>query len=1740
MIKSVVLNIINRFIKNKLYLHEGFYSFIDKIDPEENNMEQIYNVSCVQLIEQALKEENYLKKDEKITRDIVYKLIVELENLSSESIILLMANIKNREQTGSDIDKFNSLLINKFYTNDIDFHLGLLLDLVKKKKMEITQIEYFLNNISNFNSMLCFLTDTPYNIETSVGIFNNILIDDNIDTMKVYKIKQKKNSLDLKVSKRPKCFDDFYREPLSNPISTTQSDVFLKEGWERIKLENKPVSGIALGLVNIFHVNLMRILKGKLSPKELDEVYFKNEGMCQRRWTNNAIHNIDEEDAYFDKEEYINTGEDVYNLYDPEVTIDTSKDSKIYENNQILKSIWFYKDDLFPVEPDKSSIYNILEQRAEYSFKTLRIENKDIFKQSPFKKEDLHLIIPILWLYKIYDEYKSIVSNEPNNNIDNNLETLFNYFNPKDLLIFVKRHILLEENSFDLETLSFFIILSSLSKVTSLLIDDRLHLRDLTNFMPKDFNLFGRLSIPDIKLLTKNYKLKPNSYLEYLKIIIPQTLVSDDLQEKLTYEYQNIEQEIRKYYIKNFLNIIQLIGSNQFKQIIMGMGYYSDFSLLKEYHYKNKMRQLKDIDKTIKDKIDPLLFEKSTKASNRDELYKFAPIVEESGEVLNTQLSSITNKIMPTSVDLSLTKMLIENISKDISTGSNLSTEQSVEALELLKLKSSIISNLENENEMVSLSTSLSPNISHSLSLPRLFFQRKQIQPLFSLVDKQKIVSSLLQNHNELMQTSKPSKLQLNNLQIVQNLDSVSEYYRLLFSLKNAHPESYDKKSIEQFKQNQTEMENQLAQLKTPIQELKGIASQVPKNKNIKSIKVIPHVHGLETDYDKRIIGDCGKFAYVGLLGEPGKYTAWKHGAKYDSQMFKGIPDASTLEAPTSRYCELPLTLLAFSNENNDNQFGGVKVQITYNDGIIENRNIASNQELIAIFEKNILSPKPNIQVTPGNIATFIPVLETLLELNGLDPTKASLSFPSCRNDNNSLEHVNQNSSYIYSKLSVNVDICQVQFNPILPHELIPTEVHRTTLDKDNFLGKIITIDKPMIFDPNNPRKNAGQLVVLHFKEKQFLDRKDDFICRPRTENQPSITIHYALLKAFNDYLVKNPQFLNLFNRLSDINRYKIFRDLVLNKDLLPIDMPFIKRKFQMEVPSTLDLLAKKYPDLDLDKKFTHIPSDHPFWKDYVIHLRDIYFHRHPLEIEEKFDVLFQQFFEPPENKDEALVVKYRDQLKPSFKEQADIREPVIRDIGLLLRQQIEKLHIDEESKFVKKGGTPDGKKKDDLIDKFSVEIFEEIKLFYNEFRNYGVHLIEIDPLIIDEINKLNITNTLKAMKIQIEKIKFQFLNKKKKKLTSDYLKFIYNYLYEVIYFELLNMVNNFKLEIENIKTKIEKAQNYFDDELLKCIKDTLYNDKLYKHMDHTLESKQKLLIKEYYELFNKLYSDKTVENIESTDIIIVLQQIYDTTLYDERFNYILEKYSNVIDLIIIERWAYYIMLYDIEKSCDIKFEIDKIEYELCKQKKISNNNILEPLTYFIPNYNELIIKNNYLDEALKLVRSKSYNCDFLYHYYQLIDNQINDIYTNIIYIRNINNDINHFFLSNRIEDIDNENGQKFLFNIYAYSHQLNYFLNFLRHYNDLDKFRNPLLIGNKLELWDPYRISDSNLLHENTKLENDKRQFPFQGIKDNMTVSTAISTPNTVEYELISLQKSYFIQYEKVKMDKFIYSLTK
>jgi hypothetical protein len=1729
MIKHIVLNIINRFIKNKLLLGDnGFYSFFDIIDKQKDNTSKIFNINCLNIIEEVLQEEKYLKKDEKISKDTLYELIVELENLTSESVILLMASLKNFEQHQSEIDKLNSLLINKFNTNDIDFYIDKLLDFFRNKKIDLTQIDYFLNNINDFKTLLCFLTDTPYNIETPVGIFNNILIDDNINTSKVYKIKQKKNSLELKVPKNPKCDHTFYTYPGSNPVRMLQSpDVFLKEGWERITLKDRPVEGLTYQLVNGFHSALMIFLKQ--NHKALQEVYFENEAMCQRRWTNYDIQDFDEEEAFYDDEEYTNPGQEVYKLYDPEYSPNTPKDSDLYDNNQILKTMWFYRDDLFPVEPDKSQSFNILERRAEFSFSTLRVDNNEILKKSPFSKDDLNYIVPILWLYKIYDEYTSILTSDIDNNLEN-IKTFFNFFNPEHLLIFFKRNILLDNNSFDLETLSFLIILSSLSKVTSLLIDTRLFDKDDIYYTPKNFNLFGRLSVPDIKSLIQNYKLKPNSYLDYLKIIIPKYLYDDNLLEKITYEYENRDVEIKKYYLKNAFNIMQIIASSHFKSIMTHAGYYNDFTKGQEYHQRNKMRQKQQIQDKIKEAVPSNIYNEATMDATP------TTTVGKDVITLGNKPSNISNTVMHSSVDLSLAKSLIQVISKGQKV-KGFSDDQASSALELLKFKSSLTLNMQTDR----LTLSDQP--------PLVISNSSQVG----------LVTGLLSNHNQLMSSHqrKSTDISMSNNEIVETLFSISVYQSLLQRMRHLEKRDYSEISIskemaeEMTKAELAELKTKESEMQKPIGKLKHIASQTPKVSNVKSIKVNAHFHGEEEEFDKRVIGDCGKFAFVGLHGEPGKITRVIPGPGDLKSFIKGMPDASTLEPPISRYCEVPLISLGLHDSPNDNLEGGIHVEITYEDGTIELKNIASNQELMNIFgTKAEYIPDQGRVVNVGDLSDIIPVVEVILELNGLNPAKASLAFPSCRGNLNSLQQVTKDSPFLHDKLAINVDICGVVFDPVFSHEFVPHEVKRVILGEKKFLGDIITVTKPKIFDASNPKNVAGQMIEVRFKDNKN-DGPDRFICwnKPRY----SISMPYYLLKAFNDFLEHNPELLHMYNSFTIENRFKILNKLLLSKDL-PVQVGFqaIDENHSGEnlhkEMNFVSELQRKYPNVDLSHVHDGLKDDAPvgLLSDIgEVYVRNKRF-RHPLEI--IFPQLFQQVFEPPEKIEDALLVQIKRKINPDL----NFKSMKLPNLGVFLRHQIEKLYKEENPKkgwfSWLTGGAPKGEELDKMANKIIVQLYDEIKIFYNEFKNYGINQIELDQLIIDEINRLNITDILKITKIQIEKVKLHFLNKKKRKINSTYLKFIYNYFYQVVHFQLLNTVNEYKLEIEKIKTKIAKAQRYFNVEKRNCMQDSLYEYKLYGYSYNSLEVNQKALIKEYYEVFKKIYSDKIIDNIESTNIIIVLKQLYETTLIDERFNYIYEKYSNVIDLIIIDRWAYYIILYDLDSSCDIEYEIELIEFELCRQK-LNNTNILEPLTNFIPKYHDLIkLKKNYLDEAIKLFHLKNKNCDFLYHYFQIIDNKINDIYNNTVYIRNINNDINRFFFLNRIEDMDNEYGQKFRFNIFAYSYQLDCFLN-----NFYDTFSK----GNELLLYNPFKKNDEKLVfnlfikakkkqfhYDNIFLENNREEFY---IPDNILDLSflknswiALSTENTIEYELKSLQKTYLNEYEKVKMEKFIEYMVK
>jgi len=1656
MIQLFILNIINKFIENRIQLHSnGLFSYKDDVKRESSKINKIPMLTCFRIVEETLREVNYIKKDDKITRDHLYKIIVEMENLSSESIILLMAYLKNNDQSDNDIDKINNSLISKFHTNDIDFYLSILVNLLTIKSGNLTHLE---STFINFNSILCFLTNTPYDIDTSVGINNDILVDDNINMIKRYKIKYKKNSLDLNATKKDKCFDSFYVDPDFNPNKfTNPANLFLKAGWERKALKQVEIKGLLKKMVNHIYQDLMFYV-GK--SKDTEEVYFKNEPMCQRRWTNTEIQNDDEIDAYYDEKEYIDQGEDVYNLYDPDVTDKTSPDSDLYKNNEILKKIWFYSDDIFPIQPNISPIFNVLDQRAEFSFKTLKIQNKDIFKISPFQKEDLHIIIPMLWLYKIHNEYTSTVSNVV---IDNKIELLFNYFKPEDMLVYFKKHILLDNNTFDTETLSFLIILSALSKITSLLIDNRFIKKNIKDFEPENFNLFSRLSVFQIKELIQNHQNKRDNYVNYLNITIHRYIFSDEIKYKIQDEYETRNTQIRQYYIRNALNILQITGSNAFIRLF---GYQNNIKT-REYINQSHLLQL---DKNIAELITPELISESVDRAETNQSIHLLRDGSSSIPVYNNStstptLSIMNNQSVPLVVDLSIASNLVKLISGNKYTrGINVSN--ALKALNLIKFK---ISLLQNENSL------LQPNISES-----------SIQD--SSLNSDPLVIELLKN----FRNSTGTRVKVSNSEIVKllfqsgelvhiyttDIKNMNERMKYLeIDVKNWSENGWNVEKeiskIAQIKQEILQLESKYIQEKYDLQsKLTSIIEHVPLDPNIVGVKVLPSLHGSEANINKRMLIDCGKFKYIGLVGEPGRSTSFQISDEHYDKLYNGIPSAKSITNPLSEYCEIPIITFQLRDELIDNVYGGINVEIEYKNGSLERKTIATNQQLSKIFEKHRVDKVTNAFDLPS----FLPILENILRLNGLDPSISCVAFDSCRGLGINFPLKNT-AEYIFEELAINAGICRVSYNPQIEIEYIPDEIKRVNVLPEQYMGQVITKESRPFFDTNNPKQYAGHIVWLRFGDYIDMDYR---LC---IYDDPEVIIHYSLLMAFNNYLKSQPNLLITFNRLSSERRKQLFEDIILSSDYTPISSDPI---------TNFTRIYMKYQDKDMESLEIKKQIDKELW------IRNI-------DIEPYYQRIYDEHFNNRRDGKRFLDIHMGTPSRP------------YPDMNLLLRQHIQKLNreqFSEEHPYlgflsgILAGGYPD---KDIDLSKY----FEEAKLF-----NFNTYITDIkniyfdDLSILDSINKLEINNVFKTIKIQIEKIKIYIRITMKKKIDEDFFKFIYSYFYEVIYRYLLMILNSYKNELINLYDKLKTAGEYFDIFKKNCIKNDYFDFKRDKLKKSELEDKKKILVKDYNDAL-KTFDDTSIDRKLDTDIISILQNLQ---LSLPICKTILDKHADLIDDLIIQRWVSYIITYDISiTSCNLKAEIEEIEFRLIMETS-RHTNILQPLTFFIPKYNELIHEKYdfYIERTLTFIRENKYDSfiddDFVNNYYNIILNKIQNIETNIFEIRKTNNDIYQYFNVNRIKNLNNPLASQAKYNIYVYSEQLSYYL------NNSDKM--------------------FNILDDNISLDNDIQPIEVKPINENITLWLTENTPNTVENKLLLFREKFNNDYEKVQMNDLILKL--
>ena len=1537
MINNIIASIINKFITNKIDIYDSGLFTLDK-EKSDINMNSNSN-TCTKIIENTLKELNYLAKDKQLSRDILYKLIIDIENISHESIILFMSyfsTIKSDDETVDfkDINKLNQLLINKFSTNDINIFQGILAQIfiinqhMKKNfgdNKHATDIENLLKILLEFKSMLVFLSNTPFEKDLTVGIYQDTvdeMIDEGLDRIKSYKIKEITNSILLMKRKKKyktgdECYPSFYENPGPNPLRHTQpAKVILKAGWDRIIMPQIPLNGIIKTPIRLFYNTLMKLV-GK--EKDAEVVYFKNENMCQRRWRNFSIIDVEADDASWEEEEYIDLGENIYNLYDPDVNEHTDPESNLYKNNEILKKIWFYEDDIFPIEPNKNAKYNIPNYRNEFAFKTLntKLDNKDIFKSSIFSKNDLPYIISILWLYKIYDEYTSIVeindTEKKNDNLSvlnhfesveetlhylsdpdslikksehliddlSNINMFINYFKPSDLLIYYKRYILIENNSFDNETLAFFVIYGALSHVSSFIVDKNVIVNNYQDFKPNNYNLFQNEKVnSDITKLINQYQLHhtKNIYLNFLKNEIPKVLSSETLINKITEEYENKYYERKKQYIHTGLTLLSLFSqtlafSKDFtKMMNIPNGYYKEeYNEFENNFDKNyTTNQLAKIDRTIETIVPSYVLN-----SVKDQTVSISISNPDLLSSLAVMDNNIPITITPAQVDLILAQNLT-NVILGTQVVKGLSVSAAREVIDLLNIKNKI-------------RMSFAGSKSDQQQIPSKINEGK--------VNSDSQLISLFQRFHE-----NNLKSPMTNLQIVSTLEQIGYKHKLdreisdIESKISLESDPSIKKDLEKkLKEKNTEKKN----VGKKIADLNLKLKQVPKVQGVKSIKTIVNIHGYHDTLTKGVVTNCEDFKYIGMLGDPGKVSVVNNRSTFNQQAFDNMPDPSNLEKPANNLCVMPDLNLLVKNGSLDNDKAGIFVEITYDDGHVEQKQLINNQQYIKIFSPNHQDLSQKASLTGLHISSFVSFLKSVFLLNGLDTSKSSLVFTSCRGTPGGLVKAGGN---IRKNLVVNFKICEVNFEPVLPSDFIPNDIKRIAPSKTITDGTIIDIDKPVIFDIDNPKRFAGDQVRIVF----FDDKEPDKCPDPMLDMSGSMFISYTLLIEFNKYLSNRPDDLKLFNSLNAREKQDFIKKVIFS--INPILDELIN--YRQNTPE-----QQKF-EKELSKIFNNFFFPHTDYKQ--------------LKLENKFGC-----------SDPNLGCRV--------------------DLSKFFRS----LAKERNDKSVKKQKGGDG------IFHYTEEELSFFNDKFNTFRisiNYfNTHEIILDEFILSKIQKLDISNTLKSLKIIIEKIKIQINIKRKKNLThrSEFNTYLYTYFYEIIYWNLLSELNKYKSELD-------------------ILVDSIDNGKTYK----------------------RLFGKKFIGN----SIIEYKKDIEKSIVKEPNIDDIPNK-DNFYNDMIIKRWYYYIYIYDISIfACDFKNEIEKIEFGLIMNQS-NNTNIFEPLSLIIPNYKELVEQNytKYFEELEKLYsRDISENIDnnFLIIYYNNIHNKIQDIQNNIFEIRRINIDI--------------------------------------------------------------------------------------------------------------------------------------
>ena len=327
---------------------------------------------------------------------------------------------------------------------------------------------------------------------------------------------------------------------------------------------------------------------------------YHNENMCRRSSSIDIIWN--DHMNYYDIEDINDWREnrDAFNdeyLYRPNREVFIKHGNLVYnlsnsvnpEDADKLEKLWFLHDELYskdiPFNPEfnRNDIYDqnddfkdIYDEdgdwiksfhkytmilRSNFGFETLKCEdNFKIFdNQESISNEFKHTCIPILWFYKIFENYNKIHNKE---NEYYYLNSMFQTKSMEELLLILKRYILLE-NNFDEETLCFFIILGALQYITTNIRDNKINkdVQKSRNYLNYKFSIFDRyyklnyLIIDEIK---KN--ISDRSYVNILKMEVPfifKDIIPYWINQKNYFE-SAIYEEVKQKWPRIILSILQL------------------------------------------------------------------------------------------------------------------------------------------------------------------------------------------------------------------------------------------------------------------------------------------------------------------------------------------------------------------------------------------------------------------------------------------------------------------------------------------------------------------------------------------------------------------------------------------------------------------------------------------------------------------------------------------------------------------------------------------------------------------------------------------------------------------------------------------------------------------------------------------------------------------------------------------------------------------------------------------------------------------------------------------------------------------------------------------------------------------------------------------------------------------------------------------------------------------------------